>query len=267
MKELCITVDVDRDVNDAKPGSVASISLDRGKGIAPRFESSKKGVSILLDLFNDIGVEATYFVEARTISNIGPVLTGKSIGLHGLDHEDFSGEKTGITLDEGDKRDIIERAISLIRDFTGTQPKGFRFPYMATDDVTLSFLPEYGMRYDSSYYAYLDKGIGPYKLPNGMTEFPVPKALDANGRSITSYLWPMHEGKRKAEDFMRMLDGMNDGVFVLATHSWHMCETRKHGPMSDDMVRSNTDNLRVIIEHALNTGYSVKTMDELSKDL
>lgn len=265
MKELCITIDVDRDVNDAKPGTVASVSLDRGQGIAPRFDSSKKGVDILLDLFDDIGVEPTYFVEARTISNIGTVLSGKSIGLHGLDHEDFSGEKTGIRLDEGDMRDIIERAISLIRDFTGTQPKGFRFPYMAADELALSFLPEYGIRYDSSYYAYLDGRIGPYKLSNGITEFPVAKALDRNGKSITSYLWPMHEGKRKAEDFMDMMDRMNDGVFVLATHSWHMCESRDNGPMSGDEIKSNSENFKAIIEHALDTGYSVKTMDDLCK--
>jgi len=264
MKTLCITVDVDRDVNDVRPGSVASISLDRGNGTAPRFESSKKGAGMLLDLFDDIGVEATYFLEARMVSNIGTVLSGKSIGLHGLDHEDFTGEKSGITLDVGDKRDIIERAISMIRDFTGRQPKGMRFPYMAADEDTLSFLPEYGIRFDSSYYAYLDGNIGPYKLDNGIIEFPVAKCTDGNGKSITSYLWPMHEGTRKPEDFMNMLDNMNEGVFVFATHSWHMCETRKNGPMDELSSKENVVNLRKIIEHALDTGYEVRTMDELA---
>lgn len=267
MKTLCITIDVDRDVNDVRPGQVASVSLDRGNGNAPRFSSSKKGTELLLDLFDDIGVEATYFVEARTLSNIGTMLTGKSIGLHGLDHEDFTGDKSGIHMDEGDKRDIIERAISLIRDYTGSQPKGFRFPYMAADEDTLSFLPEYGMRYDSSYYSYLNPVMMPYRLGNGIVEFPVPKGNDTDGKSITSYLWPMHEGTRGPKDYTDMLDKVDDGVFVLATHSWHVCESRKNGLLDKDEVVSNLDNVRTIIQYALDSGFRVKTMDQLIKEM
>lgn len=264
MKTLCLTVDLDRDVNDAVPGSISAISLDRGEGNAPRFVSTGKGTESLVDMLDDMGIKATFFAEARALHRSGAFrsLSGQEVALHGLDHEDFSGQKSGITLDEGDMRDIIERAISLIRDCTGTQPKGFRTPYMTVNDTLMSFLPEYGIRYDSSYYSYLDKEMLPYRLENGMVEIPVPKGNDANGKTITSYLWPMHEGSRKPEDFISLAKKMENGTFVLATHSWHICESRKNGMMSDDAVKENLANVRQIIEALMDDGFTVSTMAE-----
>ena len=65
-RKLYFTVDADRDVNIPIPGSVAAGSIDRGSGTGPRFSSSERGMSVLVDLLDDIGVRGTFFLEGRT---------------------------------------------------------------------------------------------------------------------------------------------------------------------------------------------------------
>ena len=262
---LCFTVDLDRDVNEPVFGSVCAGSKDRGEGNAPRFSSSGKGTEKIVEMLDGMGIRGTFFAEARALHRSGAFnfVKGHEVALHGMDHEDFSGEKTGIHMDEGDMREIIERSISLIRDCVGYQPKGFRTPYMNVNDALMSFLPEYGIRYDSSYYAYLQPQMRPYRLESGMAEIPVPKGNDSSGRSITSYLWPMHEGERKADDFIDMARKTEEGVFVLATHSWHICETYSKGILDDSEVSENISMLRGILETLMDDGFEVCTMSEV----
>ena len=264
MRTLCFTVDLDRDVNEPVIGSVCAASRDRGQGNSPRFSSSGKGTERLVELFDDLGIKATFFAEARTLHRSGAFnyVKGHEVALHGMDHEDFSGEKTGIHMDEGDMRGIIERSISLVRDCVGYQPKGFRAPYMNADDILMSFLPEYGIRYDSSYYTYIEPEMHPYRLENRMVEIPVIKGNDSDGRSITSYLWPMHEGERGTQDFIDLARRMESGIFVLATHSWHICETYRSGLLDDAAVEKNLDDIRTIIETLSDDGFRVCTMSE-----
>ena len=263
-RTLCFTVDLDRDVNEPVFGSVSAASKDFGEGNAPRFASSGRGAELIVDLLDELGIKATFFAEARALHRSGAFnsVKGHEVALHGMDHEDFSGEKTGIHMDEGDMREIIERSISLIRDCVGYQPKGFRAPYMNSDDTLMSFLPEYGIRYDSSYYSYLSPDMHPYRLDNGIIEIPVPKGTDGNGRSITSYLWPMHEGERGPEDFIALADKMENGTFVLATHSWHICETYSKGTLGDDDVKRNVDGIRTILETLMDRGFNIRAMSE-----
>ena len=220
---------------------------------------------MIAEMLDDLGVKGTFFAEARTLHRSGAFnyVKGHEVALHGLDHEDFSGEKTGIHMDEGDMREIIERAISLIRDCVGYQPKGFRAPYMNVNDTLMSFLPEYGIRYDSSYYSYLTPEMRPYRLENGIAEIPVPKGNDEAGRSITSYLWPMHEGERGPEDFISLARQMQDGVFVLATHSWHICETYSGGVLDAKAAEENLRKVSSILEALHDDGFRLCTMSEI----
>ena len=264
MRILCFTVDLDRDVNEPVMGSVCAASRDNGCGNAPRFVSSGKGAERIVEMLDDLGVKGTFFAEARTFHRSGAFnyVKGHEVALHGMDHEDFSGEKTGIHMDEGDMREIIERSISLIRDCVGHQPKGFRTPYMNVNDALMSFLQEYGIRYDSSYYSYIQPEMRPYRLESGIIEIPVPKGNDKDGRSITSYLWPMHEGERKAEDFIDLARDVKDGIFVLATHSWHICETYSKGVLDDKETDRNIEMIRTILETLMDDGFEVRTMSD-----
>ena len=264
MRILCLTIDLDTDANDPKVGWTSAVSLDRGSGDAPRFSSTGKGTALLAEMLDELGIKATFFAEARALhcSGVSGLLSGHEVALHGLEHEDFTGKRTGVYMDEGEMREIIERSVSLIRDCVGYQPKGFRAPYMDMDDTLLSFLPEYGIRYDSSYYAYAGDALTPYRLDNGIIEIPVSKGTDISGKSITSYLWPMHEGTRAADDFITMAEGMKEGAFVLATHSWHVVESRRDGILGEARSRKNVDDIRRILETLQDDGFRIVTMSE-----
>lgn len=266
MRTLCFTVDLDRDVNEATAGSAAAVSLDRGAGNAPRFSSTYAGAGLLAEMLDGLGVKATFFAEARALkeSKAYEFLGGHDVALHGLDHEDFNGNKTGVRLDEGAIRDIFERSISMIRDCVGYQPKGFRTPYMDVNETVESILPEYGMKYDSSYYAYLEKEFRPYRLDNGVVEFPVPKGKDSRDKDMAAYLWPMHEGVRSPADFIGMARQMEDGVFTIATHTWHIVESRKNGRMDSTAVSKNLNNVREILETLMDDGFEIRTMADIA---
>ena len=94
MRTLCFTVDLDRDVNEPVFGSVCAASKDRGEGNSPRFASAGKGTEKLVELFDELGIRATFFAEARTLHRSGAfsLIKGHEVALHGMDHEDFSGE-------------------------------------------------------------------------------------------------------------------------------------------------------------------------------
>ena len=269
MKALCFTVDLDRDVNIPVKGRREAGSFDRGNGTQPRFESTVRGTELLVEMLDSLHIDATFFAEARALHSSGAYqyLDGYEVAMHGLDHEDLTGLKTGISLDYGELREIVERSISMIRDCTGMSPKGFRSPYMLANEDLLSFLPEYGITYDSSYYVYADSVVRPYRLDGGLLEIPVVKANDAFGNPITSYLWPVHEGKRPKEDIVSMARELDDGVFVLVTHSWHVCETQGSGKLDDDKVKENISSIRWILETLIDEGFRPMSMAEATRTM
>ena len=246
------TVDLDRVVNFPVPGQAAAGSLDRGSGTSPRFSSAERGLAVLLDVLDDVGMRATFFVEGRTAERIDcSCLSGHGIGFHGYDHEDLSGESTGLRLSLEEKEAILRRGFDAVADRV-SRPSCFRAPYMVRDESILPMLSSLGVGADSSTYSY--GGCEPYSIGDGLTEHPVPKSRDASGKTIAAYLWPMHEGKRPPEDYVRMSEGM--GTFMLATHTWHMCERRDAGLMDEEGVRRNADDVRRVLEGILDSGFS-----------
>ncbi|AIZ57135.1 polysaccharide deacetylase [Candidatus Methanoplasma termitum] len=261
MRALCFTVDLDRDVNIQIEGGRAAGSIDRGSGTGPRFSSSLRGLSILVDLLDEIGMKATFFAEASTLRNVdAETLSGHEVGIHGMDHED-------LTLIKGmdSKRRIIEDASAVIKDTVGTKPESFRAPYMRIDEETVGLLPEVGIKTDSSRYAAVSGSMMPKRIGSGLWEVPVPEGKDEHGKKITAYLWPMHESKREPEDYLRLASVMDEGAFVLSTHTWHMVESRERGMMSADEIGKNTDNLRKVLEETIDMGMRPLTMADVRK--
>ena len=255
-KRLCFTVDVDRDANECVPGHAAAVS----PGGEARFASSEAGVNIILDLLNDIGMKATFFAEARTLENIDVTFGSNEVAMHGLDHEDMTGEISGIRLSDSELNDIMQTSSDIITDRTGTRPKGFRAPYMRTDERIMRTLPSFGVIYDSSLYADIKSKMHPYDAGNGVKEIPVPAAADGNGKRMTAYLWPMHEGTRTFDEYIKMADRVKEGVLVIATHSWHMVESRSGGMMSKAEIKKNISGVRKIITSVLDSGFDAVRM-------
>ncbi|NLI73504.1 MAG: polysaccharide deacetylase family protein [Euryarchaeota archaeon] len=268
MRLAAITIDVDRDVNMPLPGRREAGSAPRDGNDTPRFASSTQGLSLIVELLNDMSIRGTFFLEADTARhiasevNIRNMLRGHEIASHGHSHEDLTGKKTGVFIDIAEKANIIDKASQIIQELTGQFPKGFRAPYQNIDNTVLELLAERGYLYDSSITNSITNGrINPHALSSGLIEIPLAKGVDANGKSIHSYLWPMHEGKRQPGDYLDLLDQYDDGLLVLATHSWHIVETFT-GPLSRSLIDSNLDNVRMILDEALEKGIEFITLDK-----
>ncbi len=248
-RRLLLTVDVDRDVNIETDSGAAAGSLDRGQGTAPRFSSSEKGLGILLDLLDEMGIKATFFVEGRTAETIDcSGISGHCIGFHGYDHENLP--------KVADPGRVMDMGYQAVADRIG-RPVCFRAPYMSIDHRVYLELRRLGVAHDSSVYS--DPGKAPYTI-DGITEHPVFKGRDGSGRTIAAYLWPMHEGKRAPGDYLELARGSGDTDLILATHSWHMAERRDSGPMSEKEIQQNHDNVWEVLSTIINEGYEPSTL-------
>ena len=93
-------------------------------------------------------------------------------GLHGYSHEYVSG------LSEQQERDVLEKSIKILTEFTRESPRGWTAPAWTTSTRTIHLLEEMGIEYDHSFMhhdcqlyrtPYSDYGTKPttYKAPNG----------------------------------------------------------------------------------------------------
>ena len=252
-RRLIFTVDLDRDVNIQLDGQSAAGSLDRGQGTAPRFSSSERGLQVLLEMLDDIGLKCTFFVEGRTCETFDcSGIKGHCIGFHGYDHEDITAET--------DAKAVMRRGFEAVRDNVG-MPVCFRAPYMRIDDRAYGELQHLGIRHDSSVYD--SPGKGPYEV-SGIIEHPVAKGKDRAGKTIAAYLWPMHEGLRKPSDYVDLAGTVNEGELVLSTHSWHMAERREGRLMSEEEVRRNRDNVADVLTSIIDSGFEGTVITESS---
>ncbi|WP_400202893.1 polysaccharide deacetylase family protein [Methanomethylophilus alvi] len=257
-------MDLDRDVNIEVPGQVEAGSLDRGAGTAPRFSSSAKGLALLADMLDDLAIPAAFFCEGRTLEETrdsSGCLAHFEIGVHGYDHESL-GHMT-----RPDAIEAVRHGCQAVRDVIGRNPVAFRAPYMRQPRAVGDFLKEVGcgIHIDSSQYAYGDD-CRPSLLPGYVAEIPVTEGTDAEGRRISAYLWPMHEGKRSPQDYIDLASAVpEDGVLVIADHTWHIVESRSGGVFSEDDLRENLEKTERVLRGILEAGNRPATLSEISR--
>lgn len=261
--DFCFTIDLDRDVNDRVPGSPeAAISIDRGQGTEPRFESTLNGLAHFVSLLDELGMPCTFFCEGRTMEKIrdsAGLLDGFDIGVHGYDHEYFP------EMARPDAIAAVVRGTEAVKDVLGRSPSSFRAPYMKMPRDIGSFLRETGIHIDSSSYADASACI-PHWLPGYIAEVPVTESSNLGGRKISAYLWPMHEGKRSPLDYADLAAMVPDeGCFVLADHTWHIAESRADGPFSAEGLEDNINRTRIALNAVLDAGCSAVTVSEASR--
>jgi len=243
-RRLLFTIDVDRDANLHIDGADAAGSMDRGSGTSPRFGSTEKGLSLIGDLLDELGIKATFFIEGRTAETVDcSFLSGHCIGFHGYDHEDLS--------KVADVGSVMRKGYEAVKDRV-SKPECFRAPFMTMADGIYEELNSLGVRHDSSVYGPPDSS--PYEV-SGVMEHPVAKGKDASGKTIAAYLWPMHEGKRTPSDYVDLARSV-PGDLVLCTHSWHIVEGYDSGPMSEEILRRNIDRTKEVLEGIIDVGFS-----------
>ena len=258
MRAVAFTVDVDRDVNLACQGELCSIS---NGGKLPRFSSSAKGLALMAGLLEEMGIKGTFFWEGRTAEVLSESMDLKGlmkkheVALHGYDHEDFAGKETGLPLDRQSTRAVLDKGTGVLDRVFGKEERGFRAPYQRVTDVLLDELHALNFPYDSSETAELSDGqVRPYRNKNGLPEVPVCWSRDGRGKRIVSYLWPYHEGKRPISDYLDLADGFQEGLLVIATHSWHPVESYCSGLRTSDDVEKGIADLRSLLEHIERSG-------------
>lgn len=250
---LIFTVDVDRDVNILLEGTNKSGSIDRGHGTEARFESCEKGLEILLDVLESFEMKATFFMEGKTSEVLDcSRLKSHCIGFHGYDHEDLT------LCSPEELKDIMSLAYRTVRGNV-KKPTCFRAPFMKTSDAVFDELRRLKVKHDSSLYA--EPGVGPYDI-SGVMEHPVAKGKDVRGKTITAYLWPMHEGTRELTDYLSLARDAGNADLVLSTHAWHMMETREKGVMTWAEMEHNRKSLEHLLKILLDEGYKPAVMGE-----
>ena len=143
-----------------------------------------RNVDLLLDLFAERNVTATFFVLSCTVPRLRPQLQrivdeGHEIASHGHMHERATWVK------RNEFREDIRRGKAMLEDFVGREVRGFRAPYFAITDETLWALDEIraaGFVYDSSVCPVKNFAYGvpnaperPHLLRNGLIEIPLPQ--------------------------------------------------------------------------------------------
>jgi polysaccharide deacetylase family protein (PEP-CTERM system associated) len=110
--------------------------------------------AVILDLLDELGVRATFFVLGMTARNHPGVVEeaarrGHEIACHGLAHRRvYDQDPVGFRSD-------VEESAALLERLTGARPRGYRAPAFSLNRTTpwaFDVLADLGFRYDSSLY-------------------------------------------------------------------------------------------------------------------
>lgn len=264
VRYAAFTVDVDRDVNEPRAGTVESQC--RG-GTGPRYSSTREGLELLVSMLDDLGIKGTFFWEGRAAEvlsermDLGELMRGHEVAAHGYEHEDLTGDSTGIRPSEEWLDAIVGRSLSSIEEVFGRRPDGFRCPYQHIDGTVARVLMQRGLRYDSTLFGDVGAGLRPYPLAGDLMEVPLAQYREADGRKLQSYLWPMHEDRRGPDDYLRLASAHDDGLLVLADHSWHIIESLG-GERGEERARREIGNVKKVLTMMMAQGIEFVTVGE-----
>lgn len=151
----------------------------------------ERHVALTLDLLDELGVQATFFVAGVTAARHPEALRdvaarGHELGCHGHDHRHLH----RLTPDEF--RDDVRRCLDVIAATCGVEPLGYRAPWFSIDRRTpwaFEILGELGFRYDSSLFdsprlrhRIRPVPTHPFRVEGGLWEFPI--AVARRGRLV-----------------------------------------------------------------------------------
>lgn len=109
------------------------------------------GLPRLLELFDEFGIKATFFVVGKTAETYPEAIReiadrGHEIACHGYEHENLS------LFSYEEQRKRIAKAAEAIEKACGKKPLGFRAPIGDLMLETLNIAREYGMKYSSDLF-------------------------------------------------------------------------------------------------------------------
>jgi len=169
--KVCVGVHV-----DAVAGWLGSYGgQDSPNDIQRGMFAGEVGVPRLRRLLQQRELPATWFVPGHSIDTfrkeIGDVAdAGFEIGCHGYSHEN------PVAMTAQQEADVLGRSIELVKDLTGSAPRGYVAPWWEMSERTAQLLIDNGFSYDNSQ-SYDD--FSPYYARVGDTWTHVDYAKDA----------------------------------------------------------------------------------------
>jgi hypothetical protein len=310
---IALTVDVDPDVNLPVKGQTYALSHPL-ENEEVRIQSCGQGLVAIFKMLAGLRINATFFYEARTAdrlqSEIGLKLQGMmydhEVGCHSYMHEDFLGKESGVKMDLEQMNDTLDKSMAILQDIFGPKIKGFRAPYVRTNDELARVLVDKGFEYDSSVtktwntipsesdpgsnsfqpYFYFKDSADESMNPKALVEVPHPLLILAEDKKMTTYLWPYLEGDLSFNEYESAIEQVcklepSNSLLMLGTHPWHLVETYNDGIMneSDQMkvinhirsilttLKSRPDVEFVTISEYLDVWHSIQTKTDLMSEL
>lgn len=141
-----------------------------------------KNVDVLLSLFKEKGIKATFFIQAWIAEKMPSLikriyLEGHEIASHGYYHTILS------KLNKNQLKDEFIKSKRILEDIIGKKVIGYRAPNFSISESAIKILHNSGYKYDSSYNSFrLNKRYGklilskkncPNKIFNDFYEIPI----------------------------------------------------------------------------------------------
>lgn len=167
-----------------------------------RYDYLTRPTHRVLDLFDRLGVSATFFVVADVVENYPGLVEeiaarGHDVGCHGLHHDcGIDPDTKEPRSDPGEYAGRIRDARAILEDASGQDVVGFRAPGAYVGGWMLDVLEDLGFRYDSSVavnslYNKTDSTLA------GVTTAPyVPergRLTPGGARDFVEFPWPYYE--------------------------------------------------------------------------
>jgi peptidoglycan/xylan/chitin deacetylase (PgdA/CDA1 family) len=202
------------------------------------------GVPRILELLEDLGVPATFFVPGWTAERYPAAVDSILAAGHEIAHHGHS-HRSPLRMEDAEERRDLEAGLAALDRF-GVRPEGYRTPSWEPSARTFDLLAEYGFGYDSS----LMDDDKPYVLETGsLVELPAHWSLD----DWNQYMYlpdprsgpgTVHPPSRAIRLWQEELDGMR-------RHGCLFCLTM-HPFLSGRPGR--VEALRGLVEHAQRCG-------------
>ena len=171
---VLMSFDVDNEtIEGLRDGTFSVGPLSQGE------YGSRVALPRVVDLMDREEIPATFFFPAWSLklapqqAEVIQASGRHEIGVHGWIHE------RNTQLDAATERRLLEQAINVITEITGTRPVGYRAPSWNLSQATIDIVRDMGLLYESSLMA----DDRPYELmangePTGIVELPVEWILD-----------------------------------------------------------------------------------------
>ncbi len=282
---IAITIDLDRDCPMPVQGvkhAVSDILIPDFNGETDAvFDCTVQGLKRTLELLKDFGIKATFFIEARTLlflrehngELVKPLLKNE-IGCHGMNHEDLTGEITGVRIDYNQQFKIVEEATQTIKSILKVEPKGFRAPYLKANTSTIKALTKLGYLYDSSNMLKTIEPPFPYRINDGqinIIEVPIP-VYPRNSGKMTLYTWALFEKQRNVDEYKKIINAYkkNDkgGLLQISFHPWHLAYLIKEKRvLKEEEIEENVNDLKKVFTQLNENCNKIFTISEYLNEI